>query len=179
MIILNQREVIPSYLLINVSQTPAGRFMLKITLYYFISTCLPECCCQARMGVAADEMGKRMFTCSDCLDAQKSIHKKKYISTTSKKAHKKSDLWHTAFGMMESRLMLGNVIETSQDYTSLSKGQLRILTGFATDHCRARKQLKRIGLTIQDECRFFSDCEAPVIRRLRCLGAYQLVKSEL
>ncbi|XP_017483511.1 PREDICTED: uncharacterized protein LOC108372329 [Rhagoletis zephyria] len=85
--------------------------------------------------------------------------------------------WGNTTGLRQAKHLLGGYNLTRYGETlNLSKGKLRIITGFLTGHCRLRGHLHKLGIWSNDLCRFcdvneetpvhlLSECEAVERRR--------------
>lgn len=89
--------------------------------------------------------------------------------------------------MRKSKLFGENFIsKRARVYTNLSRNLLRIPTGFLTSHCGLRKDLMRIGLDNENDCRFCKkEEESPLHLQLECEAlasrklCYQTEESDL
>lgn len=93
--------------------------------------------------------------------------------------------WRTTNGQRQAKLLLSHSTSWTKKVLSLSKLELRKLTGALTGHCPVRYHLKNMGKAPDSTCRFcqeatetashlLCECEAVHQKRLRHLGSWFL-----
>jgi hypothetical protein len=95
---------------------------------------------------------------------------------------KHTEYWQSIYGQRQARNFLArSSARTARELLSLSRNQLRILTGLFTGHCHLKGHLFKLGLVDRPECdrckqasetasHVLGDCEALAAIRFRHLG---------
>ena len=102
----------------------------------------------------------------------------------------KSSYWRATPGQRQAKRFINHSQNRAKELLSLSKPELKLITGFLTGHGPLRYHLKKMGLAETDTCRFCNNatetaehilcsCEVLVRQRLNHLEQVYLTPAEV